>query len=239
MAGLSVNNTLFKLNQKKASISLQPLDPKTDEPVSTYFRLQYWPEEISDSFAPNWNARQIPGAQLPIYSWVSGGERLIGFQARFSTDIDLTRWNTSNDPLANVDRGLLSQVASQGISNRNLDIRAALIWLRTFQMPEYFTDGTFLPPPKLLLKIPGSRISMGAGLISGNSDTLPCIMKQCDITQTASFPNGNLRSATVQLSFGQIAQRKGKVKFPNRGPLYEIISEGNSDGLGGYPLKGG
>jgi hypothetical protein len=193
---------------------LIPLDPATDRVPAQpeVFRFQYYPESISSTKATNWQQREIPGGSLPLYQFVSGGEHVISFSANFSCDTDLL----SNTRLMGVLRG-------EGLRERNVDIRAAVAWLRQFVLPRYAGSGgqgtpIFRPPRKLMLFMPGTGIGLLAGATASapqvQPDSLYCVMTQCDVNHESFFPSGLPRSSMVQLAFGQIPQYGGGVEFP-------------------------
>jgi hypothetical protein len=230
---------LFKLSDKKASVVITRLGP--NDAAGESLALQYWPDTITDSRAVNWTNKAIPGGNLPIYSWVNGGDRNITFSAVFTTDIDLTKWQKDAAYAARTDEQLVQDMKRQGLTRRNIDIRSALIWLRSFTMPTYNPDGTYLPPAKLRLTIPGSRIALSVGDDGSGDDpdAIIAIMTQCEITYNAFFPNGNPRIANVQLGFAQIAQKSGIVNFPGRTDRIDsIVTSGDTGtGIAAYPFK--
>lgn len=216
MAGvLSLGSAdLFKQSDKKARIKLTRLKQEDDTPEET-LGFQYWPETVSDTKATNWANKPIPGGNLPLYSWINGAERTISFQTIFATDVDVTKWPADVNK-SEADETFLGELKDKGLDSRNIDIRGALLWLRSFLMPTYQLDGTYLPPSKVLLTIPGSRI----GLYTGDAvprispDAIVSIMTQCDIEYRAFFPNGVPRIVGVSLAFAQLAQMNGIVNFP-------------------------
>lgn len=207
---LSVPKTLESLySRRTAACILIPFkkgeDVLEDGAVSTGVTvgprfLQYFPETITDTKAINYAPKDVPGGNLPLYQWISGGERTISFTAIFSSDADLSVVN----PLRH---------QSEGLRNRNVDVKSALLWLRSFLMPEY-TDGQgTIPPRKLLLYIPNSGIGLYGGYTS-NPDGIVCLMTDCGITIDAMWPDGTPRMATVSLAFAQTPQRASGVFFP-------------------------
>lgn len=220
-----------KMHEKKSSVALVRLDPGLkDDAAYPGLRFQYFPESISDSRSINYSQKQVPGGSLPLYQWINGGERTISFTATFSTDVDIS-----------LDSGYVDEIKSLGLEDRNVDIKAALIWLRSYMAPFYLKD-RMLPPPKLLLWIPGSGIGLMGGAIEGQSgnqvDSVVCVMTQCDIEMKAFFPSGTPRFATVQLAFAQVPQVGGIVTFP--GWVEDLtLDNAISDGVGfdgGYKL---
>lgn len=227
---------VFGYSDKKARIKLTRLKPEDDTPDGT-LAFQYWPESITDTKATNWQNKVVPGGNLPIYAWINGAERVIAFSAMFATDVDVTKWTQGIESSVVVPE-FVSSLKQKGLDSRNIDVRGALLWLRSFLMPEYKDDGTFLPPPKVQLTIPGSRIGMYAGSTPGNSeaDSIVAVMTQCDFDYKAFWPNGVPRIVTVQLSFAQTPQLAGIVQFPGRTTRVNEVLKNGGDGIGNYKI---
>lgn len=249
MAGLaSLNKSLLsKFGERRAPVMILELDgTKGDAPKGDYVAFQYFPETISDTKSVNYQGRDIPGGSLPIYQWISSGERVISFTAIFTSDVDLLS-----------DEQGYMQMKQNGLLRRNVDVRTALLWLRRFMLPSYGKEaglGTPLTqaPNKLKLRIPNSGIGMQGGAElngpdsdmvypDGNTyvlaDALTAIMTQCDITYEAFFPSGLPRIATVQLAFAQVAQHGGYVSFPRSGALLDDMVTNGSERLSTYPYN--
>ena len=202
--------------------------------------FQYFPETITDTKAINYQTREIPGGSLPLYQWISSGERVISFTALFTTDVDLL-----------VDPSSFLKIKQNGQLRRNVDVRTALLWLRRFLLPRYDDDGGLgVPltsaPRKMILRIPNSGFGLTGGTYGAEAyqgegafsnpivhdpvvegDAIPCIMTQCDITYEAFFPSGLPRIASVQLQLAQIAQLAGTVNFPRGSDqLDKIVTDG-------------
>jgi len=223
---------LFKLSDKKARIKITRLAPQSDVPEGT-LAFQYWPETITDTKATNWQNKAIPGGNLPLYAWINGAERIISFSTIFATDVDVTKW-VNDVHSSDVDESFQGELKQKGLDSRNFDVRGALLWLRSFLMPTYNVNGSYFPPPKLLLSIPGSRFGLYAGSAAGDtdSDSITAVMTQCDFEYRAFFPNGVPRIVSVSLAFAQIAQRDGIVNFPGYiAPKGDVI-----DGLSLYKI---
>jgi hypothetical protein len=218
MAGLlslaaSLTSTLHK---KQGQVLLTELSERDDSSLSTR-AFQYFPESLSDTKNVDYTPRKIPGASLPVYQWVSSGERHISFTAVFTTDVNLLGEDGSASPEA-----VAAKIESTQDKSRNVDIRSAIVWLRRFMMPRYGAAGQIgVPitygPRKIMLHIPNSGIGLaGGGTASGvGPDSIICIMQQCDVTWETFFTNNLPRTAKVQLSFSQIPQFKGAVAFPS------------------------
>jgi hypothetical protein len=218
---------VFKLSEKKAKIKLTRLKPENDAPNGS-MTLQYWPEAYTDTKATNWQSKPITGGNLPLYSWVNGGERGISFSAKLTTDVDVTKW-VRNPLVSERDDQTVQELKQKGLTARNFDIRTAQVWLRSLLMPTYKSDGTYLPPPKVALTIPGSHIGLMAGNATGfnDLDTIIAILKTCDFSTVASFPNGVPRIVDVTLAFDQIAQYQGIVQFPGNTSFIEEYIKDN------------
>lgn len=258
LASLS-KSLVTRLNERKASVCLGELDAG-DVPLQEYIAFQYFPESITDTKAVNYATKDIPGGSLPLYQWTSSGERIISFQAVFTSDVDL-----------GLDPSLFAQIVSKGHVRRNVDIRTALLWLRTYMLPTYGqTVEVGVPltqsPRKLDLYIPNSGIGLlggasqnmgtlgerraalqGYSVTTSSSDAstnisadhVLCLMTQCDVTYEAFFPSGMPRIATVQLQFAQTAQAGGRVNFPRNAPqLRDLVMKGDSNlSIYPYPMR--
>lgn len=228
MPGLTTlsKSAASRVSERISKAHLIALDPEKGEPDKNYggasgaIAFQYWPDTISDTKAVNWSPREIPGASLPIYQWISSGERVISFTAVFTCDVDLLAPNVKSNDVRN-------RLKSIGQGERNIDIRSAFAWLRSFMLPTYAVEQSVgipvaVAPRRMLLVMPGTGIGMYGGntQAAGNSselnDQIRCVMTQCDLTIEASFPSGIPRIGTVSLAFAQVAQyaNSGVVQFP-------------------------
>lgn len=228
-----------KVTDKTAPAFLIELDKTTDAPIaastqgnrpSGVVSFQYYPESITDSKNVNYQTKEIPGGSLPLYQWISSGERVISFTAQFTCDVDLSMGvpidefvpaSVTQQAQSIVTRTVRQRLKSAGATRRNPDLRGAIAWLRRFTLPEYKTDGNqylTLAPPKLRLLLPGSGIGIAGGAVpdtaGGSDDAITCLMTQCEVSYDAFFPTGIPRSASVSLSFAQVPQLAGAVYFP-------------------------
>lgn len=179
-----------------------------DTVYKTWMALQYWPESLQDTRGAEWNPRMVPGGSHPIYQWTHGGERRITFTSAFTTDTappDET--SGRDDPYADV--SVLSGIQK---GTRDMDIRAAVNWLRYFTYPMYGrgSDLRAFEPPKVILVFPSS------GMGHDGSDYVVAVMTQCDVTYEAWFPNGVPRIIEVALEFAEVVQYGGRVRFHDR-----------------------
>lgn len=212
--------------ERMSEAILIPLDPRTGRiRPGPSFRFQYFPASLTSSKQTNWQQKEIPGASLPLYQFVAGGEHTLTFTAQFTSDTDL---------LANPE--LHETLRSDGLKEHNPDIRAAVAWLRQFVTPSY-QSGSALgapltqPPKKVLLFMPGTGIGLLAGAPTAapsvQPHSVPTIMTQCEVTYEAFFASGLPRLVQVQLSFAQVAQYGGTVQFPGVTGLHdELLSTG-------------
>lgn len=227
MAGLASLATKIGsfVSERKTNASLIELTPEGLFKSACAF--QYFPESFSDSKAVSWQAKEIPGASLPLYQWTSSGERSVSFTAQFTTDID---------PFAQGDvpdvSEFNSRLQSNGVLRRNIDVRSAVIWLRRYMFPTY-SAGVTVPPPRLILYLPLSGLGLAGGETNlSTADQMLCVMTQCEITWEKFFPSGNARSASVSLAFAQVPQSGGSVALPSAGAnMASAVSAGRVDGV--------
>lgn len=193
--------------------------------------FQYWPESIQDSRGSEWSPRNIPGGSHPLYQWTHGGERRISFTAMFSTDtapddialaqsaeaqalaaaaaLAASALGIEDDPYMIQD---LNPLGGLEKGTRDLDLRAAVSWLRWYTYPLYDEESEWraYEPPKCLLVLP----KMGLG--HGGEDHITCVMTQCDVTYEACFETGFPRLLEVALEFAEVVQSGESVRFHSR-----------------------
>lgn len=246
---LSLSKSLLStIGERRAQCALLELDDN-DKPVDEYIAFQYFPETISDVKAVHYASRDILGGSLPLYQWTSSGERVISFQAFFTSDVDLLQ-----------DPSLVTKIKQAGQLRRNIDPRTAVVWLRRFMFPRYGKVDDLgvpitTPPHKCILRIQNS----GLGIAGGESNDIPpaegeqqqgvagtqrdsmiAIMTQCDVTWEAYFTSGLPRIVAIQLAFTQVAQLGGQVNFPTftkTGGDTWVKSGSDSARLFPYPLR--
>ncbi len=234
MAGLASLASKISQNSKpdvKSAVYLITLDPQTDQPTFAA-SLQYFPESLNDTKAVSWQSKEVPGGSLPMYQWTGSGERTISFTAQFTTDIDFYAPNRTADLTETQQR-----LRNAGQSKYNIDIRSAVIWLRSHMLPTYNANGQSVAPPKLMLYIPKSGIGLAGGsspLIQQNNDAIICVMTSCEVTWEKFFVSGAPRIASVSLSFAQVPQYKGQIAFPSAGDAMLNAFKTSSAGFAGY-----
>lgn len=221
-------------NEKRSYVSLIELNYEPEfVDFSKEFIFQYYPEQIQVSKQINRSPKEIPGASLPLYQWVSSGARTISFTATFTCDIDFLAGGGvfAQAGLAGLDSvdtqgtALFNRAIAAGLGDRNVDIRDAVAYLERFMLPKYGTASSVggqlaRKPRRLLLNIPNSGIGRAGGdTLQGfggvTPDSLICEMAQCEKVYESFFPSGLPRIVTVQLAFDQVAQFNKGVQFPH------------------------
>lgn len=244
----SLTRSLFsKTNQKKNDCYLIDLEETASldnfDLTTPRLAFQYWPATVSDTKATNYQQREIPGGSLPLYQWISGGERLITFTAEFTTDVDLigSQAPAAGNQLTSSDNQVVARLKAAGVDRRNADIRAAITWLRQYVYPSYPEGGAqgqqlTVAPRKLRLVMPGSGIGL-MGMDTTNPDSVTVVMTQCDANIEQFFPSGLPRIATVSLSFAEVPQLNGTIKFPRRTAEITRTVEGRNNKTTGYKFQ--
>ena len=120
-----------------AAFSIIELDEQGRPDFSRGRMLQFFPGEISDASGVTYSSKVVPGASLPIYQWVSGGERTISFSTSFARD---TLGPTGE--------------------KYEVDVAAAVEWMRSLKQPRY-DNGLVYPPP--VVQIVAGNLSLLGG----------------------------------------------------------------------------
>lgn len=196
--------------------------------------FQYWPETVQDSRAVDWNPRSVPGGSHPIYQWSASGERKISFTAVFTNDFEPEEEKGSGGVGGLIDsavNAVQSAAASIGLAGsppkpgdklRQVDVAAAISWLRWFTYPYYEQDDLRVyEPAKALLVMPGSSISFDG------EHSIACVMTQCEVTYEAFFPNGAPRIVEVSLEFAEVVQSETGVRFHSRDKMKRSAGVGD------------
>ena len=191
--------------------------------------LQYWPETLQDSRGGEWSPKNVPGGSHPLYQWTNGGERRLSFTAVFTTDTAPPEDVLANINVGNLPAGSILSAGSLGGSsdpyqfqrtnplsgydkNRDIDLRAAVSWLRWFTYPYYdeATEWKAYEPAKALLVMPNTGIGYDA------TDYVTTVMTGCEVTYEAFFDSGFPRILEVSLEFAEVVQSGQRVRFHNR-----------------------
>lgn len=229
-----------RVNESRGDVILTVLRRIDDSP-KTQFSFQYFPETITDDKEVSFNAKDIPGASLPLQQWISGGARTISFTAFFTADRDLLAQGRAK---AAEIRQLLQQA---GVERRSIDVRTALAFLGHLQAPSYDSvadTGAAIAqaPPKLVLTIPNSGIGVTRGFVSKQTalpDSIICYLTSAPIEYQAFFPSGLPRIASTQLTFTEIPQYGGQINFPQgaEDSILSGIAFGGGNELYPYPVR--
>lgn len=190
----------FIASHKVSEVLIVPLTEEgfiDNEKIGGMKVLQYWPEALSDGKGANWQSKDIPGANLPIYQWVSGGERQFSFTAVFTRDMD----------------GEIGEDVKE--DKHNVDIDAAVAWLRMLSANDYAPVGDMIAavaPPVLWLSFLGTALGYNEQIPATLGATIEkdsgvyCILNQVDVERTNWFPSGRPKFATVALTFSEVMQ---------------------------------
>ncbi len=182
-----------------------------EEKAGEFQAFQYFPEKITDSRSAEYASKIVPGGSHPIYTFISGGERSISFEAIFTND---------NNPV--------STAKEQPYS---VNIPQALRWLRTATYPTITAGGISKAPPLVVVYFPNSGISgveddAGAGfaaspgfgvfasnLSSTTGSKIIGIMSSSNITYEAFHRDGTPRIVTVSIEIKEVVQTKENWRF--------------------------
>jgi len=193
--------------------------------------FQYFPETISDTKAPEWIRKNVPGGSHPILTFISGGERVLSFAAVFT--------NTTNpEPLGAVQAALtgnfefgLDDIFGGAPKKHDSSIPSAIVYLRKFTYPDY-ANFVSQPPPFAVVYLPNSGITSREGY----PDSIVGAMVQCDIIYEKFYRNGEPRITVIQLSFVETCQVGENWQFIGASQLDGILksSKGVADLRGQY-----
>lgn len=221
-----------------------PDNPPWLEKGADRIAFQYWPESVTDSRQVEWNPRSIPGGSHPIYQWTQSGERRLAFTAVFTRDKEpeIEEGDSGGGISGLVDAavGAVNDAATaiglagshEGDKFRDVNIEAAISWLRWFTYPYYAPDDLrVFEPAKCLLVMPNSKIG------HDGTDDIISVMTQCEVTYEAFYPNGAARIVEVSLEFAEVVQHDDAVRFHSRGDMKDVAS-GVGDSLGILPDSG-
>jgi len=204
MAGLmSAFSGDLIVSPKVSNVMIVPLDreAKIDEKMGGAKVLQYWPESLDESKSQNWQSKELPGLNIPLYQWVSGGERQFSFTAQFTRDMD----GEINSKLLPKDK-------------HNVDIDAAIAWLYLLSSSDYEAVGDMhvaVAPPVLFLAFMGTKMgyqeegafkASGSSAIASRTGGVHCSLTEVRVARKDWFPTGGVRSADVSLSFNEVIQ---------------------------------
>lgn len=193
------------------------LDPRDGRTIVIPERSFQWnPESIQDSLQVGWSEKQIPGGSHALMQWSGNGGRTISF------DVILSRHMRYEEDftIGSMPVGAIPAKADfrrDVVKKYNVEIRAAIAYLRSYCYPEYETQGKVglsIPPPICLLTVPGTQLNESGG------DTIWTVVTGCDVRYRKAFPDGKPRLVTVSMTFRQIVQHPlDGVLYKTRGDL--------------------
>lgn len=163
-----------------------------------YQAFQYFPEKISDSKSVEYTSKSIPGGSHPIYTFISGGERTITFDAIFCND--------EGPPLSVLEGGL--RLATWKPRKEVQDVAGGIRWLRYCLYPTY-KNGVAKAPPLVILYLPESGI-IGDG---NKKDSVIGILTRADVTYESFYRTGKPRLAVVSCEIKEVVQTNKKWQF--------------------------
>lgn len=185
-------------------------------PLKEVFVFQFWPQQVTDNYTPNYATKQIPGASHPLYQWTGGNGRTISFTANFVSELREDVYNPTltgtfqerfatgkvSDRAGGGGRGGPLTAGLLPSTRYKINVAAALAALQQYLYPTYGADqGVAKPPRKLVLVLPQTKLGRAE-----SADGILCIMKSASVTMESWFPSGELRSASVSLEFAEIIQ---------------------------------
>lgn len=170
----------------------------------SYQAFQYFPEKITDTKAVEYASKSIPGGSHPIYTFISGGERTITFDAIFVND--------EGPSLRFLEGGVrLSTFNKRKEVHKRKevqDVAAGIAWLRYCLYPTY-NSGVAKAPPLVILYLPQSGI-IGEDT---NQDSIIGILTRADVTYESFYRDGKPRLAVVSCEVKEVVQTKKKWQF--------------------------
>jgi hypothetical protein len=201
---------------------------KPDGTVAGPYRFLLNPDTLSDTKPSNWVAHQVPGQAAPVYQWVSGGPRIVSFEALVTKDIREFPFDVSPDPnpqellagaVLNVIgsiassllgvalpplSGLLSGDAGSG-TGRELSIAKTLDFYRTLQKPRYDKEGKLEASPPLVVLYFGDTLGEEPNTPQDKIDKYSQLwtLTNLDIKITKWLPNLSPMEAMVSFQFAE------------------------------------
>jgi len=201
MSLVSSIQSLFS-GEKPEMAALAYYDPINGEEVigGSFQAFQYFPEKIQDTKGVDYSSKTIPGGSHPIYTFISGGERTISFEAIFIND-DVPKSATN---LLNGKTYSIKDADKRDIVN----IANAISWLRYCMYPTY-NNGVAKAPPLVVVYLPNSGI-IGTG---NYAHSVVGILRRADVSYEAFHRDGTPRIAVVSIEIAEVVQTKKSWKW--------------------------
>ena len=211
---------------KLARVTIAKVGPNGKINTDSIHPLRLNPESIEDEKTSNWVANQIPGQSNPIFQWVSGGPRVVSFDAlvtKDTSDFLILKDNplgklkdkafnaigaiASNFLGVTVTASTFDALVGTDTSKSGLDLSIAdsLDYFRSLQYPRYEGGRLATSPPIIVLYF-GSALSSTIGdpgeeEIDDNTDLW--VLLDLKIKITKQLPNLSPTEAVVSFRFNQ------------------------------------
>jgi hypothetical protein len=185
----SVPRTAYVWPEMKPGPFVRPT-PGDDE----IFAFQYWPETLTDTEAPDYAEKKVPGASHPLYQWTGGTGRDIVFTAHFTAEVDIS--TDSSFPVS------LTEVQLLPSGRYTVDVRAAVARLKSYlrgDYPDASANQAAHPPKRLYLVLENTRLG-------GDRDEILVILRQAPVVYQSWFANGAPRIVEVSCTFSECVQ---------------------------------
>lgn len=193
------------------------------------------PSTWEENKSSNWSPNMIPGQSGPIYQWISGGPRIVSFEALVTNDTShyLNPPKQESGSLIDSALGVVGEIASAfaGVSippigdmfggvdeqaeGTELSIVNKLRYYRSLTLPEYNEDkNAIIQSPPLVALVVGKTFSndnMVGNNISSGGDATAWAVTNLNIKITKQLPNLDPMEATVQFTLHEyLVEPKGR-----------------------------
>jgi len=213
---------------KLARVTIAKVGPNGKINTDSIHPLRLNPESIEDEKTSNWVANQIPGQSNPIFQWVSGGPRVVSFDALVTKDTSdfLILKDNPLGKLKDKAFNAIGAIASNflgvtvtastfdalvgtdiGQDGTDLNIGGDLDYFRSLQYPTYEEGGRLATSPPIIVLYFGSTLSQEGsdppahGIINAKTDLW--ILLDLKIKITKQLPNLAPMEAVVSFRFNQ------------------------------------
>jgi hypothetical protein len=199
--------------RKSAKVILAPLDQEAqiDNSLGGAKALQFFPESLGWSKTQNWQPKESPGLNNPLYQWINGSERPFNFTVNFSRDM----------------HGVIGGDIEE--DKYNVDINSAIAWLQLLSHSTYEkkSDMTVaVAPPVVWMHFVGTHLSWlesFKNLVSDeNGSGVYCIITEVAPEITKWFNPGTPKKAEVSITAVETIQYGGNVHAYGREGLLKM-----------------
>jgi hypothetical protein len=226
-AGLGVIQSMIgkRTSEELAQVHLIPLTKSgvVDQNIGSW-AFQYWPESVTIGSGAEYASKNVLGGSHPLRQFLYCTDRTLGFRADFTRDYQGTVRKV---------KGLKFASSGTVVQDRyNVDVAQAFIWLESLKTPDYDVDsepGGFAPPPLLYLIFPNCRY--GRAYNGEPSDIFQCVLLNVSLTSAGHFPDGTPRHSAIDLSFAEVVQGAGGVRFTSRSKMANATNGGQRYGV--------